>query len=566
MQKPGKGAAGMSAKDIQLYELKDTIAQLNTQLRIQNELLVSLKEELEKSRASSEEKDKLIISLQEQLAYMKKKLFGSSSERSKDIPGQISMFEAGEEGTPTESAEEPDNPAETLDAEYVIPEKPEKKPRKPKTKLVDQFNLLPTRKEIIDTLTDEQKKCSVCGTPLEVIGHEYLRTEIVYTPPKYEKVEIYGTTYGCRNCRDTAEKAFILQDPGIPALIPHSYASASLAAKIMVDKYVKSLPLYRQEQEMMLLGVPVSRTSMATWIITATDLYLKPFYDYLHRQLLLRRFLMSDETPLQVLKEPGRKAQSKSYIWLIRSGEDGLPVIMLYHYTMTRAGDNAAEFLSGAAPGFYYMADGFSGYNKLKNGKRCCCWAHVRRKLFEAIPKGREKDYTDPAVQGFLYCEKLFAYERQYKAKGLTHEKIMEKRLKDELPVIDAFLKWAENQKPVKGSRLDKAITYIRNQSPYMKTYLEDGRCSLSNNLSENSIRPVAVGRKNWLFSDTQAGANASMIVYTMTEMAKKHGLDPYKYLKYLLDVRLEKGTADEEFEKNVPWNPEIQELCKPQK
>ena len=368
----------MSAKDIQLYELKDTITQLNTQLRLQNELLASLKEELEKSRLASEEKDKLIISLQEQLAYMKKKLFGSSSEKSNNIPGQVSMFEEEEENTPTESGEESDNPAETMEAEYIIPEKPEKKPRKPKTKLVDQFNLLPSRKEIVDTLTDEQKKCSVCGTPLEVIGHEYLRTEIVYTPPKYEKVEIYGTTYGCSTCRDNAEKAFIIQDPGIPALIPHSYASPSLVAKVMFDKYVKSLPLYRQEQEMLLLGVPVSRTTMATWVITCADQYLKPFYDYLHRQLLKRRFLMSDETPLQVLKEPGRRAQSKSYIWLIRSGEDGLPAIMLYHYTMTRAGDNASEFLSGMEPGFYYMADGFSGYNKLKNGKRCTCWAHER--------------------------------------------------------------------------------------------------------------------------------------------------------------------------------------------
>ena len=138
--------------------------------------------------------------------------------------------------------------------------------------------------------------------------------------------------------------------------------------------------------------------------------------------------------------------------------------------------------------------------------------------------------------------------------------------MKDELPVIDGLLKWAEKQNPVKGSRLDKAVTYIRNQSPYMKTYLEDGRCSLSNNLSENSIRPVTLGRKNWLFSDTQAGANASMVIYTMTEMAKKHGLDPYKYLKHLLDVRLTENASDAEFEKVVPWNPEIQELCKPQK
>ena len=135
------------------------------------------------------------------------------------------------------------------------------------------------------------------------------------------------------------------------------------------------------------------------------------------------------------------------------------------------------------------MADGYHGYNLLKGGKRCCCYAHISRYLLEAIPKGHEKDYSDPAVQGVLYCDKLFEYERRYLAKGLSPEQRKKRRLKDEKPVIEAFLSWFDAQTPVKGSRLDRAVTYIRNRKDTLMTYLEDGRCSLSNNLSENAIR-----------------------------------------------------------------------------
>lgn len=127
---------------------------------------------------------------------------------------------------------------------------------------------------------------------------------------------------------------------------------------------------------------------------------------------------MVDETPVRVLKEPDRRPQSKSYVWLMRSGEDRLPPIILYHYTETRAGRNAADFLDGIDEGSYVMVDAYSGYNRLKKIRRCCCYAHIRRYLMEAIPKGHEKDYSHPAVQGVLYCNKLFEYERSYMEKG----------------------------------------------------------------------------------------------------------------------------------------------------
>ena len=247
----------------------------------------------------------------------------------------------------------------------------------------------------------------------------------------------------------------------------------------------------------------------------------------------------------------------------MRTGEDGLDPIILFNYTPTRAGENAKQFLEGIEPGFYLMADGYQGYNKVKETKRCCCFAHVRRYFLEAVPKGHEKDYTDPALQGVLYCDKLFAYERLYKEKGLSHKQIQKRRLKDQKPVLEGFLAWADQISPGSNARLKKALSYVRNRKDFVMTYLEDGRCSLSNNLSENAIRPVAVGRKNWLFSDTPDGAAANALYLTMVEMAKAYGLNLYEYLKYLLECRPSKDMSDEELSKFAPWNDTVRKLCK---
>lgn len=247
----------------------------------------------------------------------------------------------------------------------------------------------------------------------------------------------------------------------------------------------------------------------------------------------------------------------------MRTGEDGLNPIILYNYTPTRAGENARRFLNGIAPGFYLMADGYQGYNKVNETNRCCCYAHIRRYLLEAIPKGKERDYTDPAVQGFLYCEKLFAYERTYKEKGLSYKQREQRRLKDEKPVIEGFLSWLEKAEPGNNSRLKKAITYIRNRREFLMTYLEDGRCSLSNNLSENSIRPVTLGRKNWLFSDTPDGAQANALYLTMVEMAKAYDLNLYEYLKFVLEHRPSKTMPEEKLANLAPWSETVQQLCK---
>lgn len=180
----------------------------------------------------------------------------------------------------------------------------------------------------------------------------------------------------------------------------------------------------------------------------------------------------------------------------------------------------------------------------------------------EAVPKGKELDYSNPAAQAVQYCNKLFEYERQSREKGHTFDQRKEYRLQKEKPILDAFWTWASSQAPKKGTRFEKAVDYAQNHKEQFMTYLEDGRCSFSNNLSENSIRPFTVGRKNWLFSDTPKGAEASATVYTMVEMARAHGLNIYKYLKYLMERLPGTKMTDSALSKLAPWDQDVITSC----
>ena len=344
-----------SAKDIQLRELKDTISQLNTIMSEQTELIRSL-------RTIIEEKTAHEMVLQEQVDYLTKKLFGSSSEKTPaDIPGQLNLFNEAE------VYQDPELPEEDCSREP--------RPRKKKATHAELFKGLKVHKEVIP-LDEEDKVCPVCGSPMERIGEEYVRRELVFTPAKCEVYEYYTESYGCPDCKEgkgDTEKSVIVKSKVPPALIGKGPASSSTVAWTIYQKYANGMPLYRQEKDWKEYGAAVSRTTLANWIIYSAGHYFRPLYDYFHRQLLLREFLMADETRVQVLKEPGRSAESQSFMWLYRTGEDGLPVILLYGYTPTRSGDNAADFLDGFQG--YLETDGYQGYNKVSGIKRCSCWA-----------------------------------------------------------------------------------------------------------------------------------------------------------------------------------------------
>lgn len=543
--------------DIQIQELKDLITTLRQTIDLLNKTI-------EDVNARNEALSKQLSDLLAERDFLKQKLFGSTSEPSKtQLDGQMSLDLFGSEQNNVQESpqEEDEKDPETVEGEF-IDVAAYKKQKKHKATYDEVFADLPKKTVEVDTLTDEQKTCVACGEKMVPIGHEVLRTELIYTPAKLERIEYIGTTWACPNCKDTEDNEFV-KDTGRPALLEGSYVSSGLAAHVMYAKYVLALPLYRLEKDFEHLGAKINRTTMANWVIECSSRYFRPMYNYLHRKLLERKYLAADETPIQVLKEEDRRPQSKSYVWLIRTGEDTDVQIILYNYTPTRARYNIAEFLKGKEDPFYLMVDGYQGYNNLPNAIRCCCYAHIRRYFVRAIPKGHDSDMSEPAVQGVMYCDKLFRYEAIYAAKGYSAMQIQKRRIKDQEPIIDAFLKWADQQKPKNGDRIIKALNYLNNCRPYMKNYLQDGNCSLSNNISENSIRPVVLGRKNWLFSDTPDGALASMTVFSLVETAKANDLDQEKYLEFLLEQRPNEKMSDEDLEAIAPWSDAAKNYCK---
>ena len=215
-------------------------------------------------------------------------------------------------------------PAKEIEPEYIEIKAHERK-RKKKPDLNEQFRDIPVRQEFVDTLTEEQKTCSICGTKMVEIGHELIRSEVIFTPARLERVEYIATTYGCPKCKETEEPQFI-KDNGVPALLRGSYVSPSLAAHVICQKFVNAMPLYRQEKDWEQLGATITRASMARWIIHCSKTYFQPVYDYFEKQLKKRKFLMMDETRLQVLGRRPERPDTVIYLggtqWGRRTAKD----------------------------------------------------------------------------------------------------------------------------------------------------------------------------------------------------------------------------------------------------
>lgn len=491
-----------------------------------------------------------VSNLTEMIMLLRKDKFGSSSEKTpkNEFPGQLSLFnEAEVEADP--SASEPI----TRDVKGY-------KRVNSKTKREELLQDLPVR-EVPCELSGYEMFCEQCGTPLKPLGKETVREELEYIPAQLHIVRYVRWTYECPKCKHT-DKRFIKKAPAPTSLMNHSLASPSSVAQVMYQKYVNSVPLYRQEKEWERLGISLSRATMANWIIRCADDYLLPVMEHLRKLLLKRDIVHCDETPVQVLKEDGKKPQTKSYMWLYRTGNDDRAPIILYDYQPSRNGEHAVTFLKDFKG--YVHSDGYQGYNKLKNITRCGCWAHLRRKFVEAIPAKKSEGAPLTAAEiGRDYCNQLFKIEESLK--GVSAESRYLQRQELEKPVLEAFWCWLEKVQPLRGSALGKAVTYAQNQKPYMENYLLDGRLSISNNAAENAIRPFTVGRKNWLFSDTPKGAKASAAVYSLVETAKANGLNVYTYLEYLLMYMPDSDWQNypDVLDELMPWAQAVQEECK---
>lgn len=418
--------------------------------------------------------------------------------------------------------------------------------------------------ENIDIDLDEDKKvCDICGHELSRIGRTLVNTQIEFCPAKLICKRYFQISYECRSCRKNDEPHIV--KPVMPkSPIPHSFASPSAIAHVMMQKYGLAVPLNRQEREWKQLGLPLSRATLANWIIISSNEYLKPLWDYMHGLLLKEACLHADETPVQVLNEKGRKNTSKSYMWVFTSGEyEPLHNIRLFQYSPTRKGTNASEFLKGFTG--YLQTDDYSGYNQVTGVTRCLCWAHARRKYVETETAKQDEPSVNLASEGLRYIRELFKIEKELR--DLTPEERKSQRLEKEKPVLDANWKWVESSrdKVLPKSKISQALNYSLTNKAQLEAYLQDGRCAISNNTAENSIRPFTVGRKNWLFSASPKGAEASACVYSIIETCKANNIDSEKYLIYLFtrmpnEKRLKGETV---LEKYMPWNPAVQKSCK---
>lgn len=487
--------------------------------------------------------------LHETVEFLTHKLFGRSSEKSSVISGQIYLFNEAEIES-NSAAPEP-----TLEE---VKNYRRKKFDGQRAKLLKDL----PRDTVLCGLEEDERFCEKCGTKLVSVGKEFIRTEIEFIPAKVRVIDYYRESYECRKCRKDG-LPYIEKAPMPYPVIQHSMASPSTVAHIMYEKFVNALPLYRQEKDWALLGVKLSRATMSNWIIVAARNWLKPLTNLMHTRLVNETYLHADETPVQVLKEPGRKDTSDSYMWVYSTYASSKTPIRLFDYKPSRSGDCPQKFLRGFKG--YLHTDCYKGYNKVPEITRCLCWTHLRRYFVEAIPKDLKSQEATLPEKGVEFCNKLFKEEKLMKTLSAEERKIM--RLEKEKPILDAFWSWVNliSKSCLPKSKLGKAVDYALNNKEGFMNYLLDGNCDISNNLSENSIRPFTIGRKNWLFAGSPKGADASAIVYSIIETAKANGLEPYSYLKFLFEnlpgVQFE---AHPEFlDEFLPWDPWVQSVYK---
>lgn len=484
------------------------------------EMVTISRVEYDADKAYIAELEQQVQWLMEQMKLLKRKQFGSSSEKASDeVMEQLNLlFDEAEAYVYTEQKAETTVKAHTR--------------RKNSGSVQDIISKDIPVEEIIHELPEDQRMCPQCGEEMVVIGTEIHESLKIKPAEAILQRDIYYT-YACKNCEKNDISTPVVKTPKEPTIIPGSFASPEAAAYIATQKFVMGSPLYRQEQEWNRKGLMLSRQTMSNWLLRCAKDWLKPVYDALKAHLVQHDLLHADETELQVLHEDGKKAQTKSYMWLYRTSGDAAHPVVLYEYQPSRSGDNPKEFLKDFHG--YLQTDGYSGYNAVENVTHVGCFAHARRKFEETVkaqPKGKR---SPTAEQGVAYCSKLFNLEKEYAEQQLSFEERKQQRLERSKPVLDAMLAWANTRNAAPKSKLGVALTYLKNQWESLSNFLLDGRIELSNNRAERSIKPFVMARKNFLFANTPLGAQSSAIIFSLIETAKENRLDPYRYLTFVL-------------------------------
>jgi transposase len=494
--------------------------------------------------------------LQEQLNKFKRQLFAAKSEKAGAGPEgtqQKDLFfnEAEELGAAAQPAAE-----ETPAGQEVVevPAHQRAKAPKPGRKPLDP-NL--PREVVRHELPQAERVCPVDGTALQEIG-VVTSEQMDIIPQQLRVIRHERVKYACPCCDGGLRLA------AKPAqVIPKGLFSDGLLAWVITSKYMDGLPLYRQAVLLRRFGgSDLSRNTLAASVVRVGQA-VQPVINLLRDRLLEAPLIYGDETEIQVLKEPGRRAQTKSYMWAQmceKSGADSTgPPIRLFAYTPSRATEAALRLYAGAGPGAL-MTDGYEPYSQVAKTNQLvhlACWAHCRRYFFDAM-QALPKDKRGPEQLAVRFIEligKLYKVESQAKDEGLDTQALTLRRQQQSAPLMEQIKQLLLTNLHVVAPKtlLGKALHYAHGQWPKLECYVQNGNYPIDNNPCENSIRPFVIGRRNWLFADTVAGANASANLYSLLQTCKANGIDGYAYLRKLLG-ELPKASTVEDFEALLPW------------
>ena len=515
------------------------------------QLLLQQQEQLEaitKELHASNEKMQLLM---EQVILGKQNRFGRSSEKMEDT-SQICFQEV--DGTIVFF-----NEAEAVyDLNEKEPDELElKSPKQPKRKGKKESDLSGLTVRRIDHYLSEEELEIEFG----VNGWKQLPDAISkkyhFVPARVEVEEHHIGVYASK----TDEHMVKADHP--KALLHGSLVSPSLGAAIINGKYVNAVPLYRLEQEFQRYGLQITRQNMANWCIRLAEEYLSILYDHLHEELYFYHVIQADETPVLV-NHDGRKAGSKSWMWVYRSGhlyQDRK--IVLYEYQQTRNASHPREFLKGYDG--ICVTDGYQVYHTLEKELEeltiAGCWVHCRRRFDEAlklIPKPSQKESN-----AFLLMKQIQAFFREEgKLNDLSSDERLKQRQAVIKPLVDAFFAYLKTINVSKKDKFGDAVRYALNQEKYLRVFLTDGDVPIDNNASERAIRGFCIGKKNWQMIDTIHGAKSSAIIYSIVETAKANNLKPFDYVQYLLE-EIPKHMNDKDcsfLEDLLPWSEKLPE------
>jgi len=511
----------------QAKQLQQRAAEAERRAAKSEQQIAELGRVLDETAASFEELKQTHAATLDELAWYKRWTFGRRRERFTEGKGQGHLFEL--DFPSTDDLAETGTPHQEGETEV-------KRHCRRRKRQIDWDKL---RKVVHNhDLSDKEKSCSCCGRTMDCIGEDITR-ELEYAPPKLEAHIHVRPKYACRRCKDGVCAA-----PLPPRPIPGGIAGPGLITEVYVGKFGDHLPLYRLEDILSRYGVYLSRSTLCDWM-KAVAYLLRPLYELQRARVLQSSVMWTDDTHVTVLG--GAKGSFKGYFWTY-IGDDQHPY-SVYDFTNSRSRDGPTSFLESYSG--YLHADAYTGYDAMfvdvgSDILEVACWAHARRKFFEAV-----KSYPRESHQVLEWIRQL--YDIEDRAHDLSVDARRELRVCEAIPVLDKIEAYLTELTPkaLPKSTWGKAVTYTRNQWEALRRYTEDGRLTIDNNVSERTLRHQAIGRKNWLFLGHEAAGPRAAVLYTILAGAKRHRIEPWGYVRDLLlrlnaeDPRLEEMLPD---------------------